>query len=765
MKKTAFFAGVLALASAFQAHAAPVINSILTSYSGTGVPTTITVFGTGLCATSTCGTKPTITLGGVALSGISATASTGVTASLGSIPEGDYVLALTVSKTTVTYPLTIKGKATGGTTVAVGTTTTGAPGTSAAVSSSVANGTTYLNFTIPRGDTGAAGSAGLPGTPGTPGAPGSPGAPGNAGPAGPSGPPGAPGAPGPSLGAWSSTANYSAGALAYTSTDPFGASNFCVYYALVDNTAKDPRENSALVADAIWAATDSACRTGATPPPPGVGFTLGGVLSGLGAGTAIALTLTVDGTTTPFTLNTNGGFTLPRRVSLGSTYLLAITTQPTGGSCALANGSGTVVGTVGNITISCGVLSSELQRLEIYNNSPTAPIGYPRQFAVNGVAANGLRTDLTLTATWSSSDPTIATVNAGTGQVNGVAVGNATISATYGGLSASVDVAVVSVPIMTTIAGSGQAGTADGFGRNAYFNFPEGIALDAAGMLFITDTANQTIRRINTSTGEVRTIAGIAGVAGHVDGPGSIATFFQPNGIAVDKSGNLYVADQFNRVIRKIVLSGSNVTVTTFVGTGEIGYVDSPPGATDGSGVQFRAPAKLVLDEEQNLYVMDYEDSVIRKVLPTGVTTTLAGSGHTGYTDGIGKGASFFHPTDIAIDNLGNLYVADGSNNIRKITPAGLVTTAIPGLTGAGLAISESGIAYMGGDRALLVATLGNPLTGYAHWGGYDTAALTDGPIGTARLGYAIGIVIDKSGNLYFTDSYNAAIRKVSPVN
>ena len=76
MKKTAFFAGVLALASAFQAHAAPVINSILTSYSGTGVPTTITVFGTGLCATSTCGTKPTITLGGVALSGISATATT-----------------------------------------------------------------------------------------------------------------------------------------------------------------------------------------------------------------------------------------------------------------------------------------------------------------------------------------------------------------------------------------------------------------------------------------------------------------------------------------------------------------------------------------------------------------------------------------------------------------------------------------------------------------------------------------------------------------
>jgi streptogramin lyase len=355
-------------------------------------------------------------------------------------------------------------------------------------------------------------------------------------------------------------------------------------------------------------------------------------------------------------------------------------------------------------------------------------------------------------------------VNAGNGQVNGVAVGNATISTSYGGLSASVDVAVVSVPIMTTIAGSGQAGSTDGFGRNAYFNFPEGIALDATGMLFITDTANQTIRRINPDTGEVTTIAGVVGVTGHTDGPGNAATFFQPNGIAVDNAGNLFIADQFNHVIRKVVFNGSTTTVSTFVGTGEAGYVDSSPGATDGSGVQFRTPAKLALDKQQNLYVMDYEDSVIRKVLPSGVTSTLAGSGHTGYTDGIGKGASFYHPTDIAIDNWGNLYVADGSNTIRKITPAGLVTTAIQGLSGSGLAISDAGVAYMGGDRALLVATINNPSAGFVGWGG-NTSALTDGPVTTARLGYAIGIVIDKSGNLYFTDSYNAAIRKVSPVN
>lgn len=619
----------------------------------------------------------------------------------------------------------------------------------------------------PTGATGATGPAGAQSGTGASGTSGSIGPAGPTGPTGPEGPRGQNGTSGPSLVPWNAGISYSMGSLVYTSTDPFGSSNFCVYYALADNSGQDPREHSALAVDALWAATDSSCRTGAVPPPPGAGYTVGGTISGLSAGSTLALSLTVDGTTTPVVLNSNGGFTLPRRVSLGSTYLLSIATAPTGETCAVSNASGTVVGTVGNLTISCGVLSSDLQRLEIYNNTLTVPIGYPRQFAVNGVGANGARTDLTLTATWSSSDPTIATVNATNGQVNGVAVGNATISASYGGLTGNADVAVVSIPIMTTIAGSGQGGSADGFGRNSYFNFPLGITIDANGTLFISDTNNATIRTINTKTGEVRTIAGGAGLPGYVDGPGNAARFLAPNGIAIDKSGNLYVADQGNHVIRKVVINGNSTTVSTFVGTGEYGYVDSLSGATDGSGVQFRTPTKLVFDADQNLYVIDYEDSVIRKILPSGITTTLAGSGHTGSVDGIGTGASFNHPSDIAIDSTGNLYISDGANNIRKVTPAGLVTTAIEirGTSATCLAVSASGVAYMGIQSALLIANISNPGAGFVRWADGLTFALTDGPVNTAGLGYAKGIVLDNAGNLYFTDPYNAAIRKVSPVN
>ena len=258
---------------------------------------------------------------------------------------------------------------------------------------------------------------------------------------------------------------------------------------------------------------------------------------------------------------------------------------------------------------------------------------------------------------------------------------------------------------------------------------------------------------------------GGAGLPGYVDGPGNAARFLAPNGIAIDKSGNLYVADPGNHVIRKVVINGNSTTVSTFVGTGEYGYVDSLSGATDGSGVQFRTPTKLVFDADQNLYVIDYEDSVIRKILPSGITTTLAGSGHTGSVDGIGTGASFNHPSDIAIDSTGNLYISDGSNNIRKVTPAGLVTTAIPGLSGSGFAVSASGVAYTGIQSALLIANIGNPGAGFVRWGESSTSALMDGPVNTAHLGICGGIVLDNAGNLYFTDPYNAAIRKVSPVN
>ena len=175
------------------ATAAPVITQVITTYSGTGVPTAITAFGTGLCATSICTTKPTVTLGGVPLAGVAGN-SNGISANLGAIPDGDYVLTLKVGTNSASYPLTVRAKTAAIANIVAGQTTTSAPGGNASVSAVTADGTTTLNFTIPRGEAGPQGiqgPMGLPGpigpsgTPGTNGKDGAPGARGDQGPAGP----------------------------------------------------------------------------------------------------------------------------------------------------------------------------------------------------------------------------------------------------------------------------------------------------------------------------------------------------------------------------------------------------------------------------------------------------------------------------------------------------------------------------------------------------------------------------------------------------
>jgi sugar lactone lactonase YvrE len=566
------------------------------------------------------------------------------------------------------------------------------------------------------------------------------------------------GPPGPSFAEWSSTDIYSAGALVYTNTDPFGRDRFCAYYAVNQNSDKDPRENSASVANSAWAAIDDACQTGSAPPPPGAGYTLGGTLSGLAGATSVTLSLTVDGTVTTSILNTNGSFTLPRRVSLGSTYAVSITAQPVGGTCTTANSSGTVSGAVSNITVSCGVVSADIQRLEIYNNSPTAPIGYPRQFAVNGVAANGSRTDLTLAAVWSSSDSSIANVNTGNGQVTGIAVGTATISASYGGLSVGVDVSVISVPIVTTYAGSGRAGSADAAGQFADFNYPNSLAIDSNGLIYVTDMYNHTIRRINPTTAMVETVAGSPGSAGYVDGPGPEARFTYPTGLEFDSAGSLYVSDSTS--VRKVTIAGGALTVTTLAGGGEGGYVDSPDGANNGSGVKFSSPVDIAIDRNGNLFVTDNANAVIRKILPSGVTSTFAGSGFRDYLDGIGKGARFNTPWKISKDSADNLYVSDvGNATIRKITPDGLVTS-VPNTYGAvGVLISRNGALYFTNRCFFNFRELQTNTGSYIGRGcGYSNGAGGEVQWGDTPQ----DIAEDSTGNLYVTDPNNV-IRKISP--
>lgn len=266
---------------------------------------------------------------------------------------------------------------------------------------------------------------------------------------------------------------------------------------------------------------------------------------------------------------------------------------------------------------------------------------------------------------------------------------------------------------VTTFAGSGTAGAIDDTGTLARFNNPSGIVIDALGNFFVSDYSNNKIRKI-TPTGVVTTVAG-SGTIGSNDGQGISATFNAPYGLNIDTSGNIYVADTNNHKIRKIDTSGN---VTTLAGTGLSGSIDG-----DNTVARFKNPSALAIDAQGNVYVADYGNHKIRKITPTGDVSTLAGSGTLGSADGTGTAASFYRPNGIAIDPNGYLYVADLYNNkIRKITPSGDVST----------------------------------------FAGTGVAGYTDGDLSTAKFYRPIGITIDSNGDFYIGDTYNHRIRKIT---
>jgi sugar lactone lactonase YvrE len=232
--------------------------------------------------------------------------------------------------------------------------------------------------------------------------------------------------------------------------------------------------------------------------------------------------------------------------------------------------------------------------------------------------------------------------------------------------------------VVDTYVGSTQ-GYLDGNGIETKFNYPRGIAIGSGINSYVTDDNNLRIRKIaNVYADTVTTYAG-SGLAGFVDGPGTEAKFFDLYGITIDSLDNLYVCDTRNNVIRKIDV---NRNVTTFAG--------STQGSADGQGTaaQFYRPQGITIDSSGNLYVADKLNNKIRKITPTGLVTTIAGSGAYGLADGQGSAAQFNNPFGIAVDFSNNLYVADtGNHRIRKITPSGVVTT-----------IAGSGQGYMDGQ-------------------------------------------------------------------
>ena len=219
--------------------------------------------------------------------------------------------------------------------------------------------------------------------------------------------------------------------------------------------------------------------------------------------------------------------------------------------------------------------------------------------------------------------------------------------------------------VVSTFAGTGAAGAADGT-DTATFNSPLGVAVDGAGNVYVADYGNDLIRKIS-SAGVVSTLAG-SGATGADNGAGTAATFNLPEGVAVDAAGNVYVADNGNNLIRKITPDG---TVSTLAGSGMAGSANGT-----GTAASFNSPFGIAVDGTGNIYVADAGNNLIRKVTPAGVVSTFAGNGKKGTGNASGASASFNTPSGVTVDAAGNVYVSDENNNlIRKITAAGVVTT------------------------------------------------------------------------------------------
>ncbi|WPV02287.1 MBG domain-containing protein [Mucilaginibacter sp. cycad4] len=308
----------------------------------------------------------------------------------------------------------------------------------------------------------------------------------------------------------------------------------------------------------------------------------------------------------------------------------------------------------------------------------------------------------------------------------------------------------------STIGGNNLYGYVDGNKKDARLGNPLSSARDAAGNIYIADANNNAIRKL-TPDGAITTFAG-SEVQGAKDGNGRNATFNYPTGLVIAASGNIYVADYGNHLIRKITPNG---TVTTLAGTGK-------PGHDNGTGqlASFNLPYGLTVDKAENVYVADSYNNLIRKITPAGVVSTVAGILNGGNINGPGATAAFRVPYGITIDSEGNLFIADKFNNsIRKIATDNTVSTFATGglFLPNSVAVDNLNNVYACGQISFVTKFLPSgaqssniPLSGFLEKGyieGIDTVA---------RYSGNLGVSYDGVGGLLVSDGSNFVLRKVN---
>jgi hypothetical protein len=426
-------------------------------------------------------------------------------------------------------------------------------------------------------------------------------------------------------------------------------------------------------------------------------LTVTGLPDGLGASLSGNI-ITVSGTPTAAGTfdNINVSVTDAAGATSTGTYPITINAVPTLGSLSVTQWTENQAGYSGTIAITGGTAAFS-------NLSAT---GLPP-----GLSATLSGTTITLSGT-----PTTAGVF---GSID-ISVTDAT------GATASATFAISINPVISTVAGNGTAGYSGdgGSATSAQLRGPSGMAVDANGDLFIADTGNNVIREVVQATGTIITVAG-TGTAGY-SGDGGAATSAQlnsPYGVAVDSSGDLFIADAGNNVIREVIPATG--IIITVAGTGKAGYSGDGAAATS---AQLNSPLGVAVDSSGNLYVADTGNNAIREVVQaTGTIITVAGTGTAGYSgDGAAAtSAELSGPVSVAVDASGNLFIADAGNNVVRE----VVQTT--------------------GD---IVTIAGNGTAGYSGDGGSATSAQLSDPTGLA---------VDANGNLFIGDSGNDCVRKV----